>query len=157
MRTLGLFVLVGVCLLAAAGCVPVATPTRDPAAPVKAWVDAMNKGDVDSALALLADDATLLGGAMPRAKGKNVVGLSLDYLAGLKTKLNLGDCQPQADRVVCGLSRVDDCIAAFGATDGLTGKLEFIYRPDGKVRQASLILDDSRSPEYDRWHGACRL
>lgn len=31
------------------------TPTPDPAAPVKAWVDAINRGDVDAALALFTD------------------------------------------------------------------------------------------------------
>ena len=54
-------------LLIAGACVPAATPpptptpvpptpTPDPAAPVQAWADAINSGDVDAALALFTDN-----------------------------------------------------------------------------------------------------
>ena len=62
-----LFIVTVAFLLLAGACVPAPappptptpvppTPTPDPAAPVKAWVDAMNSGDVDAALALFTDD-----------------------------------------------------------------------------------------------------
>ena len=37
------------------------TPTPDPAAPVKAWVDAINNGDAEAALALVSDDVKWQG------------------------------------------------------------------------------------------------
>ena len=36
------------------------TPTPDLIAPVKAWADAINKGDVDAALALITEDSVVV-------------------------------------------------------------------------------------------------
>ena len=133
---------------------PPPTAAPDLVAPVEAWVDAINKGDVDAALELLADNAlfgaqyTSYEGAGSRDSGKEQVRPQFDYLVGLGMKSQLKDCQPQDDRVVCGLSVVWGCIAAFGAPDGLAAKLEFIYQPDGKVREVSFTLDD---PDYSRF------
>jgi hypothetical protein len=166
MRTLGPVVFVCACLLVAAGCVPAAvptpapptlappTPTPDLAAPAKAWADAMNKGDVDAALAVLADDVTWLGGhgmEEPQATGKETLREQLDFLVGLESKYQIKDCQPQDGGMVCALSEANGCIAAFGAADGLTGQLEFVYQPDGKVREASLTIVDPRARDYDRF------
>jgi len=128
----------------------------DPVAPVKAWVDAINKGDVDAALELLADNAEysahyLANQSSRKFSGKEQVRPAFDYLVGMETKSQVKDCQPQDDRVVCSLSVVHACIAAFGAPDGLAAKLEFIYQSDGKAREVSFFLDDPRSEDYTRF------
>jgi ketosteroid isomerase-like protein len=139
---------------------PSPTPTAAPdlVAPVEAWVDAINKGDVNAALELLADNAlwsaqyTSYEGGGARDSGKEQVRPQFDYLVGLGMKSQLKDCQPQDDRVVCGLSVVYGCIAPFGAPDGLAAKLVFIYQPDGKVREISFsLLDDPRFEDYSRF------
>jgi ketosteroid isomerase-like protein len=174
MRPLRLAALVLVCMLVVAGCVPATTlpppsstsapptavppapalptPTPDLIAPVKAWADAINKGDVDAALALITEDATWLGcyscGEGTTGTGKEQVRPGFDDLVGQETKLQVKECQPQGDRVACSLSVVNGCIAAFGAPDGLPAKLVFIYQPDGKIREASFALDDPRKGDF---------
>jgi ketosteroid isomerase-like protein len=169
MRPVWLAMLIPVCLLVSAGCAPPAAPTPPPTsvplapapptaaadlvAPVKAWVDAINKGDVDAALEPLADNAEFTAHYLANQAGRNFSGKeqvrpALDYLVSLETKSQVKDCQPKDDRVVCGLSVVDACIAAFGAPDGLAARLEFIYQPDGKAREVSFTLDD---PDYSRF------
>ena len=76
------------------------TPTPDPAAPVQAWVDALNSGDVDAALALFTDDLKF---AVFEYDASNKDGLRgiFDWLAGLETKYQIKECQPKEDRVVC--------------------------------------------------------
>ena len=170
MRSVWLAMLILVCLLVIAGCAPAPTPTPtalplapapptaapDLVAPVEAWVDAINKGDVDAALELLADNAEysahyLANQSGRKFSGKEQVRPAFDYLVGMETKSQVKDCQPQDDRVVCSLSVVHACIAAFGAPDGLAAKLEFIYQSDGKAREVSFFLDDPRSEDYTRF------
>jgi ketosteroid isomerase-like protein len=162
MRTLGLVVFACVCLLVVAGCAPAATPAPpptaapptavpptpvpptpvpptpppDPVATVKAWIDALNKGDVDAAVALLTDDVQRLTGAVNWRSGKNEVGTTLGWTVGWETKFQIEDCQQADDRVECTVSTVDACIAAFGAPAWLPAKMEFSLQ-DGKIRQFS--------------------
>jgi ketosteroid isomerase-like protein len=135
---------------------PPPTAAPDLVAPVEAWVDAINKGDVDAALELLADNALwsaryMLPGEVWKSGGKEKVRRDFNYLVGMEVKSGIKDCQPQDDRVVCGLSMVDGCMVAFGAPDGLAAKLVFIYQPDGKVREVSFILDDPRLEDYTKF------
>ena len=167
MRPLRLAALVLVCMLVVAGCVPATTvpppsptsapptPTPDLIAPVKAWADAINKGDVDAALALITEDASWFGcyacGEGTTGTGKEQVRPGFDDLVGFETKLQVKECQPQGDRVACSLSMVNGCNAAFGAPDGLAAKLVFIYQPDGKVREAKFEVNDPRKGDYLRF------
>ena len=168
MRPLRLAALVLVCMLVVAGCVPATmvpppsptsappTPTPDLIAPVKAWADAINKGDVDAALALITEDASWFGcytcGEGTTGTGKEQVRPGFDDLVGFETKLQVKECQPQGDRVACSLSMVNGCNAAFGAPDGLAAKLVFIYQPDGKVREAKFEVNDPRKGDYLRFY-----
>jgi ketosteroid isomerase-like protein len=134
---------------------PPPTAAPDLVAPVEAWVDAINKGDVDAALELLADNALwsaryTLNMDPYKSSGKRVR-RDFDYLVGMEAKSQVKNCQPQDDRVVCDWSLVDGCMVAFGAPDGLAGKLVFIYQPDGKVREVSLTLDDPRLGDYTKF------
>ena len=94
------------------------TPAADLIAPVKAYVAALNAGDVDGALALLTDDVTWVELGGDTAHGKEQLRTLLDWWVTLEAKQQITDCQPQADRVVCHLSYVEACTAAFGATEG---------------------------------------
>ena len=123
-QMLKLFVVVTMCLLIAAGCVaspppptpvpvpptstpvppsptPVPpTPAPDLTAPVKAWVDTLNSGDVDAALALFTDDVKFSVFEYIASNKDGLRGI-FDWLAGLETKYQITECQPKGDRVVC--------------------------------------------------------
>ena len=124
------------------------TPTPDPAAPVKAWVDAINSGDAEAALALVSDDVKWQG--VFEATGKEQLRAMVDWMIGIESKPQITDCQPQSDRVVCNLTAPDGCIAAFGASS-LRSKLVFIFQPDGKIQQASLEPDGEEWAGYWSW------
>jgi 7,8-dihydropterin-6-yl-methyl-4-(beta-D-ribofuranosyl)aminobenzene 5'-phosphate synthase len=155
-----LFVVTAAFLLLASACVaspppptPTAlppSPTPDPAAPVHAWADALNSGDVDTMLALFTDDAQYR--LFFDATGK--VGLRgvFNWLVGLKAKNEIGDCQqPKNDRVMCDLTVVDDCIAAFGAPEGLAAKGTYIFREDGKIQQVVGAQEGAGWDGYWKW------
>jgi hypothetical protein len=120
---------------------------------VKAWTDAINSGDVDGALTLFTDDVRWDIWGNP-ANGKEASRPLLDWLAALEAKLQITNCQPQADRVVCNLSYVDGCSAASGVPDGLPAKLIFIYPPDGKITQA-IMAREGEAPDdvTEFWNG----
>ena len=107
---------------------------------------ALNAGDVDGALALFSDDVKW-GDSVVRAYGKEQLRTALDWLIAEEVKQQITDCQPQADRVICQLSRVEACVPASAATDGLPVKLVFVYQPDGKVGQAEAGND---GPQLER-------
>jgi ketosteroid isomerase-like protein len=123
------------------------TPATDLVAPVKAWADAMNAGDLDAAVALFADDAQWVGD--PAASGQEELRSLFDWWRGLETKYQIAECKPQADRVFCSISEVNACILAFGAADGFPKDLVFTYRPDGKIQQASF----TRGLEWNDFEG----
>ena len=86
-----LFVVTVVFLLIAGACVPAATPpptptpvpptpAPDPAAPVQAWVDAINNGDAEAALALVSDDVKWQGSF--EATGKEQLRGVVDWMIG---------------------------------------------------------------------------
>ena len=71
----------------------------------------------------------------------------VDWMIGIESKPQITDCHSrQSDRVVCNLTALDGCKAAFGASS-LRSKRVFIFRADGKVQQASL------EPDGEEWAG----
>jgi putative intracellular protease/amidase len=125
----------------------VASATADLTAPVKAWTDALNSGDVDAALAPFTDDVTF---AVFEYFASNKDGLRgiFDWLAGLETKYQVTECQPKDGGVVCTMPVVDACIAGFGATDGLPTKMEFSFQGDGKISKVSGNLEGGEWDNY---------
>jgi ketosteroid isomerase-like protein len=172
MRMAALVVVVCVCVLFTAGCVPAATPAppqptplppptpvpptpaTDLVAPVKAWVDAINKGDVEAALAPFTDNVWWTASYRDTEAGKEHLRGLFESLAGIETKHQIGDCQPEGADVVCAFSIVDGCIAAYGAPDGLSAKLTFKFQPDGKIGETSMTADDPRWKDYLNFYGA---
>ena len=157
-----LFVVTVVFLLIAGACVPAATPpptptpvpptpTPDPAAPVQAWVDAMNSGDVDAALAPFTDDVKFSVFEYFASNKDGLRGI-FDWLAGLETKYQVTECQPKDGGVVCTMPVVDACIAGFGATGGLPTKMEFSFQGDGKISKVSGNLEGGEWDNYfSKW------
>jgi hypothetical protein len=128
---------------------PATTSTLDPAAPVKAWVDALNSGDVDAALAPFTDDVTF---AVFEYNASNKDGLRgiFDWLAGLETKYQIMECQPKEDRVVCTMPVSDACIAGYDPVDGLKTTMTFAPTQDGKIAQVNGYLDGF-DDYYAKW------
>jgi hypothetical protein len=116
------------------------TPAAELVAPVKAYVDALNAGDVDTALALFSEDVKW-GDHIVNAYGKEQLRTKLEWLMAMEVKQQITDCQPQADRVICHLSRIEACMPSAAPV-----KLVFIYQPDGTVKQANAGHD---GPEWD--------
>ena len=117
---------------------------------MQAWADALNSGDVDAMLALFTDDAQYQ--LFFDATGKEELRGVFDWLVGLKAKNKIGDCQqPQSDRVMCNLTVVDDCIAAFGAPEGLAAKGVYIFREDGKIPQVVGAQEGAGWDGYWKW------
>jgi ketosteroid isomerase-like protein len=130
------------------------TPAADLVAPVKAWADALNKGDVDAALAPMADSVWWTGSHEGNAAGKEQLRPLFDYLVHSGTKHQITECRQQTDRVTCTVSIIDGCIAAFGAPDGLPAELEFKFGPDGKIRESAMTAGDPRWKDYSNFTGA---
>jgi CubicO group peptidase (beta-lactamase class C family) len=125
---------------------PTAAP--DPVAVVQAWVEAINNGDIDAALALMTDDIDFTVWEY-RANGKDPLRQwILDWWVGLDTKYLSMECQPQENQVSCNMNVVDGCIAAFGATEGLPTKVMFVVQPDGKISKVAGGLNGARWNDY---------
>jgi putative intracellular protease/amidase len=147
-------------LLIAGACVPAATPpptptpvppspTPDPAAPVQAWVDALNSGDVDAALVPFTDDVKFSVFEYYASNKDGLRGI-FDWLAGLETKYQIKECQTKEDRVVCTMPVSDACIAGYDPVDGLMTTMTFVLTQDGKIAQANGRLDGF-GDYYTKW------
>ena len=79
---------------------------------MQAWVDALNSGDVDAALALFTDDLKF-DVFEYHARNKDELRGIFDWLAGLETKYQIKECQTKEDRVVCTMPVSDACIAGY--------------------------------------------
>ncbi len=150
--SLKFLIIVTVCLAIAAGCAtPVAAPEPPtPLAPegmdvVRAWADAIYRGDVDAALSYFTDDGAYL--LSYPARGKEEMRWEFNRLAGLETKQENFDCQPLDDKLSCTYTFLDGCMAASGAK-GLPVKATFTFQ-DGKIKEAAAYTVPS--PEWDSY------
>jgi hypothetical protein len=125
------------------------TPAADPVSTVKAWMDAMNAGEVDAALAPFTDDAPVTG--VLQATGKEALRGAFGYVIGMENRFGVPDCDPVGAGLVCTFTVADSCIAGFGATDGLGVKGTFDIQQDGKIRKAQLMSDGEGWAEYALW------
>ena len=129
-------------------CTP--TPrTPDLAAPVQAWVDALNSGDVDATLALFADDLKF-DVFEYHARNKDELRGIFDWLAGLETKYQIKKCQTKEDRVVCTMPVSDACIAGYDPVAGLMSNMTFVSQQDGKIAQVN-GMPDGFDDYYAKW------
>ena len=126
-----------------------ASATADLTAPVQAWVDALNSGDVDAALALFTDDVKF-DVFEYHARNKNELRGIFDWLAGLETKYQIKECQKKEDRVVCTMPVSDACIAGYDPVDGLMSTMTFVPQQDGRISQVS-GYPDGFGDYYAKW------
>jgi hypothetical protein len=80
---------------------PPETAAPDPVAVVQAWHAALNNGDLDGALALMTEDATISGWRPP------VRGV-LDWWIDIKTHFGVQDCQQDGEQLACDVIMTDD-------------------------------------------------
>lgn len=123
--------------------VPPEAAATDSVAVVQAWHDALNNGDLDAAIALMTEDATISGWRPP------VRGV-LDWWIDIKTHFDVQDCQQDGEQLACDVIMTDDgCITASGNTDGLQLRHIFSIR-DGKI-QAVSYGEVANTEDWDRY------
>jgi hypothetical protein len=121
-------------------------PTPDPITVVEAWTAARNAGNVDAALALLADDADVLDHKISDGDARTALRGVLEAQAIAGWRVDDRDCAVDGPSVKCRYSMHDallrKCRLAFAGTHD--------YRvDDGKLRSATRQHDDaSRSAVY---------
>ncbi len=120
------------------------------AAAAQALVDAINSGDVDAAMAVFIDDPKFQFWK-DRAAGVEEVRSMLDWMAGKGERLQITDCEWLGTGIQCALSVSDGCIAAYGAADGLPGKMTFYSLEDGTLRQVTGFLGVAERKAYEPW------
>lgn len=140
---------------AAAPAPPADTPAppvaeSDPVAVAQAWVDAINNGDEDAALALMTDDIDFSVWEYNAHGKENLRRQILDWWVGLDTKYQIVTCESQENQVSCEMNVVDGCIAAFGATEGLPTKMTLVVQEDGKISKVAGNLNGARWNDYFR-------
>lgn len=113
-------------------------------------VDAISKGDMDAALAVLADDPIFRLGD-DKAAGAEEVRAMLDWMAGKGAQLRIAGCEWVGNGIECVLSVSDGCTEAYGAAGGLPGKMTFYSLEDGTVRQVSGFVNVTERKAYGEW------
>ena len=144
MRT-RLFALLVVTLLFA---VPggVCAQETDPVDMLMAWLDAQNAGDVDAALAFLADDAfiTLVPPPMEGHdgvfRGKEEIRAWWENLRSLNGVGTVSDCQVEGETVTCLLTYTDDSLQALGL-DSIDNEFVVIVQ-EGKIQTYTATMTD---------------
>ena len=111
---------------------------------VHAWADAIYSGDVDEALSYFTDDGQYL--LYYTANGKENMRWVFNWLAGLETKWEFLDCQPDGDSIACSMTVLDGCMAASGP-EGLPVKATFTFE-DGKIKS---VTGSGTGPEWDAY------
>jgi hypothetical protein len=112
---------------------------------VKAWLDAINNGNLEAALALMTEHALFQG--VFTDPPPNVLG----WFIGGTFNYGAPDCKPSSDRLECTFVFHDGCSAAYGADD-LTAKMTFAFQDD-KIRRVVVMEGDGDWAGYDAWLG----
>ena len=132
---------------------PAPTPAPSSSAPtgallavVKAYQDAANRGDVDAAVALFADQAIvmMLGGAVGRDEIRGVE----EWQAGLNHRLEFTDCKTAGNTVTCKGFLTDDCAKAVGGLGVRFDEVTFTIN-DGKIQKVYGSASDVDSTRND--------
>lgn len=119
-------------------------------AAAQAWVAAINRGDVDAALALFRGE-TMFTFWKYTSYGEEQMRAMFDWLAGKETQYQITNCEWQDIGIKCDVVAVDGCITASGVPDGLHGKLTFDSYEDGKLKSVSGVLLVTERKAYQTW------
>jgi hypothetical protein len=162
-----LLICVTICVLFAAGCM--AAPTAVPPAPTtvpptaapaqaapqpdlialaNAFMAAMNRRDVESAIAMFTDDAEFRTAHV--GVGKAQVRTILDYLDGSGLRMVLSDCKAEGEQVSCSAWNRDDAMAALG-TPGVRMEPYTLSFKAGKIAR---LVGTQTGPEWATYSAA---
>ncbi len=119
-------------------------------ASARAWIDAINNGDVDAALAVVTDNPKFRFWK-DQAVGVEEVRSMFEWMAGKETHLQIADCEWVGTDTQCVLSVTDGCMEAYGAADGMPGKVTFYSLEDGTLHQFSAFLLVTERKAYEEW------
>jgi hypothetical protein len=112
---------------------------------VNAWQEALNKGDIDSALSYLAENVSVdLGAAGPTGEplhGKQEVRGWYETIATGKSHGTMSNCQPDGDTITCLSHFEDEGLMEMGV-DFIEGTWVGVVR-DGKIQSYAFTI----SPE----------
>ena len=139
-----LFVVTGsVGLLALPGALYAQEP--DPVSTISAWVEALNAGDIDSALSCLADDAVVqIVPAAPGTSGiftgKGEVRGWYETIVGQHGVTALSDCQVDGETVTCVNNYAEDSFRSLGI-DFVVGEWVAVVR-EGKLQSYTFTMSD---------------
>jgi hypothetical protein len=120
----------------------------DPVSIIMAWLDAQNAGDVDAALAFLADDAfiTLVPPPMEGHdgvfRGKEEIRAWWENLSSLNGVGSVSNCQVEGDTITCLLNYTDDSLKALGL-DSIDNEFVVIVREDKIQTYTATMTDES--------------
>jgi hypothetical protein len=120
----------------------------DPVATIMAWLDAQNAGDVDAALAFLADDAfiTLVPPPMEGHdgvfRGKEEIRAWWENLSTLNGVGTVSNCQVEGETVTCLLNYTDDSLQALGL-DSIDNEFVVILRDDKIQTYTATMTEES--------------
>ena len=118
---------------------------------IMAWSNAQNAGDVDPALAFLADDAfiTLVPPPMEGHdgvfRGKEEIRAWWENLYSLNGASTVSDCQVEGETVTCQLNYTDDSLKALGL-DSIDNEFVVIVRED-KIQTYTVTMTEESVAE----------
>ena len=117
----------------------------DPMPIIRAWVEALNAGEIDAALSYLADDAVVQ--IVPPAPGTSGIFTGKDEVRGwYETVVGqngvtvLTDCQVAGETVTCVNTYAEDSFRALGI-DSVVGEWVAVVR-DGKLQSYTFTMSD---------------
>jgi hypothetical protein len=117
----------------------------DPVSTINAWVEALNAGDIDSALSYLADDAVVqIVPAAPGTSGiftgKGEVRGWYETIVGQHGVTALSDCQVDGETVTCVNNYAEDSFRSLGI-DFVVGEWVAVVR-EGKLQSYTFTMSD---------------
>jgi limonene-1,2-epoxide hydrolase len=115
-----------------------------------AYVAAMNRRDIEAAIALFTDDADYDAGVHSGA-GKDRVRTILDYMDGTGMRMAHSDCSVKDAQAVCVQWRQDESMRALGYP-GVRLRVTFSFK-DGKIQH---VAGTPEGPEYAQYIAATK-
>jgi catabolite regulation protein CreA len=137
-------------VIAVFGAILVLRPQADPLEVVAAFTASRNAGDVDAAMDLLADDASIFGGSIADPKQRNATRQILAAQALAGWTIVDSDCEATEEAsdvsVICRYQMDDEILRRWELS--FTGTHEYTVR-DGKIAKVTRVHDlSSRDRAY---------
>jgi hypothetical protein len=118
---------------------PSPTPTMGPVDAIRAFEDAVNRHDVQGAIARLTEDVSFSEEGNWEFTSRQDVQTSFEFTFALPIEVHYTDCQPPADTVSCKMTYADTCTRAYGMNP-IPGDASFTIVKD-KIKKIVWKLD----------------